>query len=161
LWDRMDPTTYERDTRRGRQLVVTAGYANGNYTYIVEYAFGMDGSIEISASGTGTTLTEGTTSVAQGEPYGTPCTPTVRGPAHQHFLSFYIDFDVDGPQDRVVEEAVQPGTDPRSNAFTTLETPLPTEGARDIDPASGRRWVVQSATRTNALGNPTAYELVP
>ena len=44
LWDRTDPTTFERDARFARELVVTAAYAIGNYTYASEYDFQMDGS---------------------------------------------------------------------------------------------------------------------
>jgi primary-amine oxidase len=161
LWDRMDPVTYERDTRRGRELVVTSAYANGNYTYIVEYAFGMDGGIRVQASGNGTTLNRGTDSVEEGEQYGTAVTPTIAAPTHQHFFSFRIDFDVDGPKDRVMEEGERADDTPTGNAFVTTEDELTTEGPRDVDPASGRRWVIESSDHLNALGRPTAYELMP
>ena len=47
LWDRPDPSTYERDARLARELVVTAAYVIGNYTYDVEYSFRLDGSIGV------------------------------------------------------------------------------------------------------------------
>ena len=39
LWDRTDPTTFEKDARFARELVLTAAYPNGNYTYTIEYVF--------------------------------------------------------------------------------------------------------------------------
>ncbi len=47
------------------------------------------------------------------------------------------------------------------NAFVAEETPLATEQFRDASPATSRSWVVESASKVNALGEPTAYALEP
>ena len=39
-------------------------------------------------------------------------------------------------------------------------TTLGTEGFRDANPATVRSWRIESTARTNAVGEPTAYELV-
>jgi primary-amine oxidase len=161
LWERTDPTTLDRDARFGRELVVTAGYANGNYTYLSQYVFRMDGGIDVRAGATGTTLNQGVTSVAQGNQYGTSVAPTIAAPSHQHFFNFRIDFDVDGTQNRLVEENEQSVPSDSGNAFVTNQTAITTEGFRDVNPSTDRRWVVESATRTDALGEPTGYELDP
>ncbi len=161
LWERTDPTTLDRDARFARELVVTAGYANGNYTYLTEYVFRMDGGMDVHAKSTGTTLNRGVNSVAEGDQFGTSVAAKVAAPTHQHFFNFRIDFDVDGTSNRLVEENQQSVPSSSGNAFVTSETMLGTEQFRDVNPATDRHWVVESTTNHNALGNPTGYELEP
>jgi len=160
LWDRLDPTTIERDARFARELMVVWAAAIGNYTYGVEYIFRMNGGIDVNVNATGTTLNQGIGSASEGNQYGTVVTPKIAAPAHQHFFNFRIDFDVDGPANRVVEENATSTASPGGNAWKVQETTLGAEGFRDADPAAARSWKVQSATRTNAVSAPTAYELV-
>ena len=160
LWDRLDPTTLERDARYARELVVTWSAAIGNYTYGVEYVFTMNGAIDVNMNATGTTLNQGISSASQGNEHGTVVTPKIAAPGHQHFFNFRIDFDVDGTSNRVVEENVASTAAAGGNAWTVQETTLGTEGFRDANPTTVRSWKVESTTRTNAVGEPTAYELV-
>lgn len=161
LWDRTDPSTAARDARFSRELVVTSAYVIGNYTYDLEYTFRMDGGIDVRVGATGTTLTRGVTSTAQGNQYGTTVAPFISAPAHQHFFNVRIDFDVDGTNNRVLELNNSTVPSGWGNAFVTNQTSLSTEQYRDASPSTNRRWVVQSTTATNALGEPTAYELDP
>jgi primary-amine oxidase len=159
LWDRLDPTFVTRDARFARELVVTWAAAIGNYTYGVEYVFKMNGGIDVSAKATGTTLNQGISSASQGNQNGTVVTPKIAAPAHQHFIDFRIDFDVDGTANRVVEENATSTAPAGGNAWTVQETTLGSEGSRDASAATTRRWRVESTTKTNAAGTPTAYEL--
>ena len=160
LWDRLDPTTLERDARYARELVVTWSAAIGNYTYGVEYVFKMNGAIDVNMNATGTTLNQGISMPSQGNAYGTVVTPRIAAPGHQHFFNFRIDFDVDGTSNRVVEEDATSTAQPGGNAWQVLTAPLGTETFRDANAASARSWRIESTTRTNAVGEPTAYELV-
>lgn len=160
LWDRLDPTTIERDARFARELVVTWAAAIGNYTYGVEYVFRMNGAIDVNVNATGTTLNQGIGSASEGDQHGTLVTPKIAAPGHQHFFSFRIDFDVDGTANRVVEENVASTAAAGGNAWAVQETTLGTEGFRNANPASMRSWRIESTTRMNAVGEPTAYELV-
>jgi primary-amine oxidase len=161
LWDRTDPTTFDRDARFGRELVVYSAEVNGNYTYNLEYHFRLDGGIDVVAGATGTTLNRGVPDAFTGDAFSTLVAPNVAAPTHQHFFNFRIDFDVDGTANQVVEENTHNVPSDLDNKFVTDETDLNTEGFRDINPATDRRWVVESAGRTNGLGTPTAYELAP
>ena len=161
LWARTDPTTYEEDARFARELVLAAAYPNGNYTYTVEYVFRQDGGIDVRAGSTGTTLNRGTLNDAEGHLFGTPVAPNIAAPMHQHFFNFRIDFDVDGPSNRLVEENTRGVPSATRNAFVVDETAIDTEGFRDLNAATNRHWRVESTTRENALGHPTGYELVP
>jgi primary-amine oxidase len=159
LWDRTDPTTAARDARFARELVVTTSVVIGNYTYTTDYVFGMDGSIQVQEGATGTTLNRGVSNAAAGEQYGTNVFDGISAPNHQHYFSFRIDFDVDGTSNRVVEQNTQSAPGPYGNGFVVNDTVLSTEQFRDLNPASDRRWTIQSATQKNAVGNPTAYTL--
>ena len=161
LWDRSDPSTLEKDARFARELVVTATWVIGNYTYNTEYIFRMDGGMDIRAGSTGTTLNRGVNNNAEGDQHGTTVAPTIAAPQHQHYFNFRIDFDVDGTRNRLVEENTRSAPSPFGNAWETDESVLGTERSRDTNPASDRHWAVESTTRTNALGEPTAYSLEP
>jgi primary-amine oxidase len=161
LWDRLDPSTAVRDARYARELVVTAAYPIGNYTYAFEYAFRLDGSIDVRVHPTGTTLNRGVASVAEGEQFGTAMTSHVAAPSHQHFVSFRIDFAVDGDRNRLVEIDTVNAASPTKNAFVARRTMVTHEGARDTNANGDRAWMIESATHKNALGKPTSYMLVP
>jgi primary-amine oxidase len=161
LWDRVDPSTAARDARFSRELVVVSTMAIGNYTYSLHYVFRMDGGINVEVGATGTTLNQGVDSVAAGDKYGTSVAPNIAAPSHQHFFNFRIDFDIDGTRNRAVEENTHSVSSSFQNAFVTDDTVLSTEQSRDANRATDRRWRVESATRKNALGKPTAYELQP
>lgn len=163
LWTRTDPTNYERDTRGRRELVATWNAWIGNYVYGFDWVFGMDGSIEVQVVLTGTTLNRGATDEEEiGAPHVGVDERGVRvaAPNHQHFFSFRLDLDIDGVENVVHESNVRHMAVPRfRNAFAAEETVLATEGFRDAEPLTARKWEVASARRENALGKHTAYAI--
>ena len=161
LWDRTSPVTFERDARLARELVVTASLNIGNYTYMVDYVFRLDGSIDVRAGSTGTTLNRGIATNGADEQFGGTVFPKISAPNHQHFFNFRIDFDVDGTANRLVEANTQSVPSQFGNAWSTTETVIGSEGFRDSNPASTRHWSVESTTAHNALGEATAYEIEP
>ena len=67
----------------------------------------------------------------------------VAAPHHQHFLSFRMDLDIDGPSNQLMEMEVQPLADARfKNAFDSVTRDLASEGFRDVDPQHARHWHV-------------------
>jgi primary-amine oxidase len=167
LWTRTDPSTYERDTRLARELVVTWNAWIGNYIYGFDWIFGMDGSIRVETQLLGALLLRGDEGLG-GEEVSAPAVGldshgvVTRGPNHQHFFSFRLDLDVDGTANVVdqteVRSIVAPGFE---NAFGAEHFAIEAEGAFDLDPAAARSWEVRSASRLNALGDHTAYEIHP
>jgi primary-amine oxidase len=81
----------------------------------------MDGGIDVRAGATGTTLNRGVNSVTEGDQYGTSVAANIAAPTHQHFFNFRIDFDVDGTNNRLVEENQQRVASSTGNAFATSE----------------------------------------
>ncbi len=109
LWSRTDPSNSDRDTRYGRELVVTWNCWIGNYIYGFDWIFKLDGSIEIRVVLTGTTLNRGTNAMteASAPKVGIDTKGAlVAAPNHQHFLNFRLDLDVDGPLNHFMEMEV-------------------------------------------------------
>lgn len=165
LWKHTD-LQGRSDVRRARRFVVSYFSTIGNYDYGFYWSFGLDGSIQLEAKATGIVF------AGAGEPgvrqrHATELAPGVFAPVHQHLFCARLDVAVDGEDNRLVEidaERIPMGPDnPFGNAFGWAETLLPTEHAaqRDADASVARVWEVQSASRTNAVGRPTAYQLIP
>jgi primary-amine oxidase len=165
LWTRTDPTNFKRDTRYARELVVTWNCWIGNYIYAFDWIFKLDGSIEVKVHLTGTTLNRGTD--AQLEASAPKVAVDAKGalvsaPNHQHFLSFRLDLDVDGPNNTLMEmEAANLPNTGFKNSFGAVMRGILNEGYRDVNPLAIRHWHVESATTKNPFGKPTSYALEP
>ena len=80
-----------------------------------------------------------------------------------------MDFCVDGTKNCVVEmnaqrdDEINEEDNPSLNAFFYKQTVLETEqqAIRDCNPESARFWKVCSSDKMNAIGQPTAYKIVP
>ena len=161
LWDRTDPHSLEREARLARELVVTGAYVIGNYTYNTEYVFRLDGGIDVIEGATGTTLNRGVSSADEVSAFATLVGPNIAAPLHQHFFNFRIDFEVDGTANRLVEEDMHGAPAVSTNAFAIDRRPIAVEGFHDLSAATNRHWIVEHATRRNALGVPVGYRLHP
>jgi primary-amine oxidase len=154
------------EVRRARRFVASCICTVGNYEYGYYWYLGQDGSLAFEVRLTGVLHT---TAVEPGTvgPHSTEVAPGLAAPYHQHFLCARLDMDVDGAANRVVEvewERDPRGPDnPHGTSFRTRRTVLASESGavRDVNPLAARRWRVESVERTNRMGHPTAYELVP
>ena len=166
LWKHTDSTTGDVQVRRARRLVVSCICTVGNYEYGYFWYLHQDGSIAFECKLTGILHT---TAVHPGQasPQSTEVAPGLAAPIHQHFLCARLDLDVDGPRNRLVEVELERDPkgpeNPHGTNFRTRRTVLASEAAaqRTVDARTARRWRVESTERTNRMGTPTAYELVP
>jgi primary-amine oxidase len=167
---------YERDTRiawkhannarRARDLVLAYSSTAGNYEYGFEWIFHQDGGLEVRVLMTGIMSVK---AVANGVHEATShiVAKNLAAVHHQHFFSFRLDLDVDGPANRVVEMNSTPvpagPRNPYGGAFTMQETTLHTErqAQRQLNLESSRRWVVINPAVNNPLGHPTGFALLP
>ena len=158
---------HDDEARRARELVI--GYIStvGNYDYGFDWIFRQDGSLEMRVALTGIMAAK---AVADGahDAFSHMVGKNLAAPHHQHFFTFRLDFDVDGASpNRVVEmNSVAAPAGPRNRyggGFEMTETTLATErdAQRNLDLASGRKWIVVNPTVKNALGHPTGYALLP
>jgi len=164
LWSRTDPSNSERDTRYARELVVTWNCWIGNYVYSFDWIFKLDGSIETRVLLTGTTLNRGTNDASEtsAPKVGIDTKGVlVAAPNHQHFLSFRLDLDVDGPLNDMMEMEVAHLPDTGfKNSFAATMHYIDREGFRDANPFTLRHWHVEGSNK-NAFGKPTSYALEP
>ena len=168
IWKHTEFRTDEPHVRRSRRLVVSFFATVGVYDYGFYWYFYQDGSIEVEVKLTGIMSTRG---MLPGEPakpkYGTLVAPGLNAMIHQHFFSFRMDMEVDGPRNSVVEvhlEAEPDGPDnPYGNAFFAKESLLATEreAQQVIDPLFGRYWKVINPHSTNRMGESVGYKLMP
>ena len=166
LWKHHDFRTRETEVRRSRRLVVSSISTIGNYEYGFFWYLSQDGSIEAEIKATGIIATA---AVAPGETplYGQLVAPGVNGMIHQHFFCARLDFDLDGRENSAFEvhgEGMPTGPDnPHGNAFRAVKRLLRTEleAPELIDPLRGRHWLIANRRRTNGVGQPVAYKLVP
>jgi primary-amine oxidase len=169
MWKHHDEANEVMHARRARQLVVTFMTTVGNYDYGINYVFHQDGVLEVEVELTGILLAQGS---AMSEDACTPaCHSLVErhllAPPHQHFFSFRIDLDVDGPANTPVETSVvagEPGGgNPDGNAFLQVERALHSEkeAVGDLDLATHRAWKVVNPAVRNALGQPVGYAVAP
>ncbi|MEP6979752.1 MAG: primary-amine oxidase [Nakamurella sp.] len=166
LWKHVDPTA-STEVRRMRRLVVSIHATVANYEYLVYWRFYQDGNIECEVRATGIMVT---TPIADGA--ATPATGTLvdqrtYAPFHQHFLVARLDLDIDGQANEVLEidsmAAPISAANPQGLDLVTTATRIADESmaGRDYNWATQRSWKVQSTERTNGLGTPVAYKLVP
>jgi primary-amine oxidase len=156
---------HENNTRRERELVLSYFSQPGNYEYGFDWVFHQNGTIEVRVSLTGIMAAKG---VADGsDQHSHMVAKNLAAPHHQHFFTFRLDMDVDGTPNRVVEMNSVPmpagKQNPYGGGFLMQETTLRTEreAERSLNMASSRRWIVESASAKNALGQPTGYALLP
>lgn len=165
-WKHTDSATDGVEVRRSRRLVVSSIHTVGNYDYGIFWYFHLDGSIRLEMKLTGILTTRGH---REGDDltYARQVAPEVSAPIHQHLFCFRLDMAVDGNTNSVVEvntEPLPPGPDnPWGTAFAARETVLESESRaqRNTSSASSRYWRIQNGGRTNRLGRPTAYRLLP
>lgn len=154
------------DSRRSRRLVISYFSTIGNYDYGFFWYLYLDGTIQSEAKATGIVF-NGAGIPGEENPHAREVAPGLFAPVHQHLFCARLDMAVDG-QRNTVEEVDVVGIpigpeNPMGNAFTYSRTRLRTEaeGTRMADGLRGRTWHVQSSERTNYLGQPTEYQLIP
>ncbi len=166
LWKHRDDNSGRHDLARSRRLVVSCIATVGNYEYGFFWYLYQDGSIEFEGKLTGIVHTAG---VPAGEPgrHATEVSPGVAAGYHQHFFTARLDMDVDGEANTAYEvEAASLPAGPDNHdgtAFVSRRTTFTreSEARREISPLTARRWRVENPGRTNRMGQPVAFELVP
>ena len=165
-WKHTDSNTNTSEVRRSRRLVISSIFTVGNYDYGLFWYLYLDGTIQMEVKLTGIVTTQ---SHSDGDDltYAVQVAPEVAAPIHQHLFCGRFDMEIDGPDNtvyRVDVEADPPGpNNPHNNAFRAVPTKLSTEQeAIDVvDASKARTWRVVSESKTNRLGQPTGFKLLP
>jgi primary-amine oxidase len=166
LWKHVDLPSGRTEVRRSRRLVISSIATVGNYEYGFYWYFYLDGTVQLEVKLSGIMSTMGVDGDDPG-PHANMIAPGLAAPYHQHMFNVRLDIEIDGPDNSVFEVDTlpsPPGEDnPWNNAFAATATLLDTELAarRRVDPSRSRIWKIANRSKTNGVGQPTAYKLLP
>jgi primary-amine oxidase len=160
--------------RPTRQLILRSSATIGNYDYILDWRFEPDGNIEVAVGATGVIETkpmkqekaEDRMDHAAPE-YGQFVGPHTMGINHDHYFSFRLDFDVDGPNNsfmmhRMVTKRLE--NDPMRKSIWVVEPQIAKrekEAMLDIQLDKPSMWMFMNPSEKGALNYPTGYEVMP
>lgn len=162
--------------RPSRELVLRTCAEIGNYDYIMDWVFQQDGTIRVAVGSTGIIETKGTKDIVAALPamadgmsaveYGTLVAPNSFAVNHDHYFSFRLDLDVDGPNnsfmiERLVPQRINARTRTSIWAVQSSIAKTESQGIMDIDPRKPAMWHFVSSTERGPLGYPTGYEIMP
>jgi primary-amine oxidase len=164
LWKHHDGRRGTTEVRRSRRLIISSFVTVANYDYGFYWSLHQDGSIDLEIKMTGILSATGIDD-DEDPPYARKVGPNVAVTNHQHYFAVRLDMAVDGPLNRLAEVFAgpeqDPALDPYGNACRTGVRPIlrESEAALTSDPGRSLHWRVESADRTNRMGEPTAYRL--
>lgn len=155
-------------------LVVRMAAAVANYDYIVDWEFQTDGLIRSKVGLSGILMVKGTTYQNMDQVpnqeylYGTLLSENIIGVIHDHFITYYLDMDVDGSDNSFVKvnlkkQETSPGESPRKSYLKAVRKVAKTEKDAQIklklyDPSE---FHVVNPLKKTRVGNPVGYKLVP
>lgn len=159
--------------RPTRQLVLRTAAVIGNYDYILDYRFDPDGTIEFAVGATGVIETKSaneklpdTSPVHTAPDLGQYVAEHTIGVNHDHYFSFRLDLDVDGPANsfmihRMVPQRIE--NDPMRKSIWVSRPDLAKtekEAILDIDLSRPSMWMFMNPGVRGPLGYPVGYEVM-
>ncbi|XP_074264896.1 amine oxidase [copper-containing] gamma 1-like [Silene latifolia] len=163
-----------REARPKVTLVVRMAASVGNYDYIVDWEFQTDGLIKIKVGLSGILMVKGTPYMNmnqvpnQENMHGTLLSENVIGVIHDHYITFYLDMDIDDSDNSFVKvnlkrQDTSPGESPRKSYLKTVRKVAKTEKDAQIklklyDPYE---FHVVNPNKKTRVGNPVGYKVVP
>uniref|UniRef100_A0AAU0ATP6 Amine oxidase n=1 Tax=Symphytum officinale TaxID=278672 RepID=A0AAU0ATP6_SYMOF len=163
-----------REVRPKVTLVVRMAASVANYDYIVDWEFQTDGLIRIKVGLSGILMVKGTSYVNMNQVnqeeslYGTLLSENVIGVIHDHYVTFYLDMDVDGSENSFVKVNLQkehpsPDESPRRSYLKAVRNVAKTEKDAQIklklyDPSE---FHVINPSKKSRVGNPVGYKVAP
>ncbi|MDJ0926490.1 MAG: hypothetical protein QNJ73_02475 [Gammaproteobacteria bacterium] len=176
-WSHFEVRQQGSQMRRHAELVVRFIVWLGNYDYVLDWIFTETGSLKVRVGATGIVLTKAVASRLMSDAgaeadtaYARLIAPGLAGVNHDHFFSFRLDLDVDGPRnslliDRLRQVELDPadGEAPRRQIWQAF----PAVARRESDAQLSMNlrqpalWRVINPSATNHVGNPVSYQLQP
>ncbi|GMH09499.1 hypothetical protein Nepgr_011340 [Nepenthes gracilis] len=163
-----------REARPKVTLVVRMAASVANYDYIVDWEFQTDGLIRIKVGLSGILMVKGTRYTNMNQVpgsenlYGTLLSENVIGVIHDHFVTFYLDMDVDGSDNSFVKVNLQrqqtsPGESPRRSYLKAVRNVAKTEKDAQIKLKlyNPSEFHLVNPNKQTQVGNPVGYKVVP
>ncbi|MCW5962676.1 MAG: hypothetical protein KIT83_01450, partial [Bryobacterales bacterium] len=160
--------------RPTRQLVLRSAAVVGNYDYIMDWRFDPDGTIEVAVGATGIIETRSTREAKAAdhadhslEETGQFVGENTLGVNHDHFFSYRLDLDVDGPANsfmvhRMVEKKLV--GDPMRKSIWVAKPFLAQreqDAIMNIQLERPSMWMFMNPAVKGPQNYPTAYEVMP
>jgi primary-amine oxidase len=172
VWRHYEAINQTYEGRANVELVVRMAATIGNYDYLFDWVFTDTAEIEVRVGATGIDALKGVATrrmsdatAAADTRYGTLVAPNVVAVNHDHFFNFRLDLDVDGLDNSfnldVYKKVLLPPDSPRRSLYVVEAKVAATEAAALFDAHDGTvKMRVVNENRTNAVGNPTSYEVL-
>jgi primary-amine oxidase len=172
LWRHAEGANQTHGGKPAVELVLRTIESVGNYDYLIDWVLNEAGVLRIDVGATGIDAVKGVAarqmsdpSAAQDTVTGVLVAPNLVAVNHDHFLSFRLDLDIDGPQNTLMRQKLVPqrleGEGDRRSLWTISETPVTEEGPVSSDHGAPEVWHIVNPNRTNTLGQHPGYELRP
>ncbi len=165
--------------RPARELVMRSAAVVGNYDYLMDWRFQQDGSIDVAVGATGVIETKASaqkdaagqamdqSSMNMPMEYGQFVAENTIGVNHDHFFSYRLDMDVDGPDnsfmaDRMVQQLLP--SDPMRKSIWAVKPMIAVrekDAIMDIHLETPSMWLFANPNVKGPLGYPTGYEIMP
>ncbi|KAG8080029.1 hypothetical protein GUJ93_ZPchr0007g4766 [Zizania palustris] len=163
------------EVRPDVSLVVRMVVSAGNYDYILDWEFKTSGSIKFVVSLTGLLEVKGTAYIHADEivqdAHGTLVAENTIAVYHDHYVTYYLDLDVDGTNNSFVKSTVvtaaaarsTDGGTPRRSYWTVRREVAETEAEGQVDLAAGlpADLVFVNPGKKTRIGNEVGYRVVP
>ncbi|KAL3675962.1 hypothetical protein R1sor_025910 [Riccia sorocarpa] len=157
-------------------LVVRMVTTLGNYDYLLDWEFQTDGLIRVGVGLTGIIQPKATKRRSlndEGELsdslHGAFVSENLVGVIHDHFMTYHLDLDIDGPKNSFVESKLKrryipPGAGIRRKSYWDTESRVAQTEADariQLSLTQPSEFFVINPEKTTRLGNPVGYRLVP
>ena len=166
-WKHTDMGGGANEVRRSRRLVISSLATIGNYDYGLFWYLYLDGNIECEVKLTGIVGISAYDEKTHRNDQDFRITDELVSPLHQHLFCVRLDWDLEGGNNQLLESNIEalPVTDenPHGMQFKAVSTHLKkeSEAKRDVSPSSSRVWKIINPNKTNSLGMPVGYKLLP
>ncbi|CAL1401312.1 unnamed protein product [Linum trigynum] len=162
-----------REARAKVTLVARMASSVGNYDYTIDWEFQTDGLIKITVALSGMLMVKATVhdnmnQIENQEETGPMVSENVIGVVHDHFITFHLDMDVDGPNNtfvkvNLVKEENLEGKTPRKSYLKPVRHVAKTEEDARVKLSlyNPSEFHVVNPSRRSRLGNPSGYKVVP
>ncbi|KAL3626271.1 hypothetical protein CASFOL_029820 [Castilleja foliolosa] len=174
VWRHTDTESddYSAEVRPDVTLVVRMVSTVGNYDYTFDWEFKQTGSIKVTVGLSGILAVKGTKYTHQDqikeEIYGTLLAENIIAVRHDHFLTFYLDLDIDDVANSLTKtrfktvSATNGTSAPRKSYWTVVHETAKTEsdGKINFDSGETHEIIVVNPNKETNVGNNVGYRLI-